>query len=200
MLLGLQGGMAVGKTSIIQFIQDHSSTIRAVAEDNREVIEQLNRQQLDKTVYEDYLEIQRYWIAHEIERFRRLQDYPYHLIDWGAEEIAFYTLHYPKSIGKDWDIEQALAPELAALKACYPERVLYLDAMPETLLARKTGDVTRKRSFFDHYTNKLLPYKKEWLMSQLTVDTLTVDNLTAEEMGLAVLKWTEDHFQINRKA
>ncbi|MBM9832205.1 hypothetical protein IAG15_13600, partial [Enterococcus faecalis] len=92
MLLGLQGGMAVGKTSIIQFIQGHSSKIRAVPEDNREVIERLNCRQLDKTVYDDYLEIQRYWMAHEINRFNQIQDNPYNLIDWGAEEIAFYTL------------------------------------------------------------------------------------------------------------
>ncbi|MDQ0222903.1 AAA family ATPase [Streptococcus moroccensis] len=196
MLLGLQGGMAVGKTSVIQYLYDYSPIIRGVAEDNREVIERLNRQQLDKTVYEDYLEIQRYWIAHEIKRFRQIQDYPYHLIDWGAEEIAFYTLHYPRSIGKDWDIEQALAPELAALKACYPERVLYLEAKPETLLARKAGDVTRERSFFEHYTTKLLPYKKEWLMTQLPVDVLVVDNLSKEHVGQLVVKWAEHHFEI----
>ena len=38
-------------------------------------------------------------------------------MDFGAEEIVFYTLHYPKSKGLDWGVEElrrALAPELAA--------------------------------------------------------------------------------------
>jgi ribonucleotide reductase beta subunit family protein with ferritin-like domain len=29
-------------------------------------------------------------------------------MDFGAEEIEFYTINYPKIIGVDWDIEKAL--------------------------------------------------------------------------------------------
>ena len=52
-------------------------------------------------------------------------------MDFGAEEIEFYTLNYPKSRGLEWEMEairQALAPELAAVQACMPEHILFLDA------------------------------------------------------------------------
>mgnify|MGYP000351537975 FL=1 len=48
-------------------------------------------------------------------------------MDFGAEEIEFYTLNYPKSRGLEWEMEairQALAPELAAVQACIPPAAL----------------------------------------------------------------------------
>lgn len=61
-------------------------------------------------------------------------------MDFGAEEIEFYTLNYPKSRGLEWEMEairQALAPELAAVQACMPEHILFLDASEAVLRAVK---------------------------------------------------------------
>lgn len=49
-------------------------------------------------------------------------------MDFGAEEIEFHTINYPKAIGKDWDIEEALKDELTSISKCVLARILFLDA------------------------------------------------------------------------
>ncbi|MGT2785511.1 hypothetical protein [Streptococcus merionis] len=200
MLLSLQGSMAVGKSTAIDYIQQHAPDIRILPEDNRDIIQKLRLLDLDKTQFEDYVTIQRYWIAHEIERYQLAKDSLYTLVDWGAEEMAYYTLHFPKSIGKDWDIATALAPELTALKACFPERTLFLQTGQETLQERKDSDRTRRRNFFNHYTQHLLPGKLAWLQTQLPVDVLAVDQLSSDQVGQAVLAWCQKHFGLNNQS
>lgn len=45
-------------------------------------------------------------------------------MDFGAEEIEFYTLNYPITIGQDWEIENALHKELELVRKCMPTRIL----------------------------------------------------------------------------
>ena len=52
-------------------------------------------------------------------------------MDFGAEEIEFYTLNYPKTNGQDWEIENALQKELELVRRCMPTRILFLDASDE---------------------------------------------------------------------
>lgn len=99
-------------------------------------------------------------MRNELRRGQKAKKYPHAVMDFGAEEIEFYTLNYPKSRGLEWKIEairQALAPELAAVQACMPEHILFLDASEAVLRARKAGDTTRSREFFAYYLNHLLP-------------------------------------------
>ena len=113
-----------------------------------------------------------------------------------AEEIEFYTLNYPKSRGLDWDVEairQALAPELAEVQACMPQHILFLDASEAALRARKAGDTTRDRGFFEHYLTHLLPLKREWFRKKQNVTFLSTDSLTAQQAGEKVKQWCEQH-------
>ncbi len=117
-------------------------------------------------------------------------------MDFGAEEIEFYTLNYPKSGGLEWEIEairQALAPELAAVQACMPEHILFLDASESVLRARKAGDTTRSREFFAYYLNHLLPLKREWFREKKNVTFLSTDGLTARQVGEKAKQWGEQY-------
>lgn len=117
-------------------------------------------------------------------------------MDFGAEEIEFYTLNYPKSRGLEWEIEairQVLAPELAAVQACMPEHILFLDASESVLRARKTGDTTRSREFFAYYLNHLLPLKREWFREKKNVTFLSTDGLTARQVGEKAKQWCEQY-------
>lgn len=128
MILSLQGCMAVGKTTAVRYLQENATYIHISYEDNRDVIEEIRRRKLDKNKYPDYLEIQKLWLHHEVVRYQKAVQYPCSIMDFGAEEIEFYTLHYPKSIGKDWEIENALKAELEEVRACLPNRILFLGA------------------------------------------------------------------------
>ena len=160
-------------------------------EDTCAVIEEVRRRKLDKTCYPDYLEIQKLWLQNEVFRYQKAVQYPCSIMDFGAEEIEFYTLNYPKSIGADWEVENALKPELEAVRDCLPDRILFLDASEEVLRQHKENDKTRSRTFFEQYLRTLLPLKRKWFAQKENVDYLLVDGLSAREVGEEVRQWCD---------
>lgn len=189
MVLSLQGCMAVGKTTALKYLETHAPELRVSYEDNAAVIEEVRRRRLDKTRYEDYINIQRLWLQNEIDRYERVKDAPCTVMDFGAEEIEFYTLCYPESIRQSWPVADALADELAAVRRCMPARILFLDAAEDTLRQRRNGDATRSRTFFEHHLTCLLPLKRAWFAKKPNVDWLNTDGLGAQEVGERVIAW-----------
>ena len=188
-VLSLQGCMAAGKTTAVQYLQIQEPRISVSFESNRQVIEEVKWRKLDKNQYEDYLEIQKLWLKNEIARYEEAITHPVSIMDFGAEEIEFYTLNYPKSMEKNWEIANALKSELEAVRACMPARILFLDASEETLRAHKEADAMRSREFFEYYLKHMMPLKKAWFRERKDTDWLCVDGLTAEEVGEQVKKW-----------
>ena len=188
-VLSLQGGMAVGKTTAARYLARHAPDLHVCLEDNRAVIGQVQRLGLDKTRCDDYIRIQRLWLQHEVDRWQQARPWPCTVMDFGAEEIEFYTLHYPRTIGQDWDVEGPLARELTAVRRCMPRRILFLDAPDPVLRRRKEGDAARDRGFFEHYLQELLPLKRAWFAQKDNVDVLQTANMTPEQVGAAALEW-----------
>ena len=75
------------------------------------------------------------------------------------------------------------------MQACMPERILFLDASETVLCARKAGDATRSREFFEYYLNHLLPLKREWFREKKNVTFLHTDGLTAAQVGECVVHY-----------
>ena len=192
MILSLQGCMAVGKTTAVRYLQEHAPYIHVSYEINTDVVEEIKRRGLDKNKFEDYVEIQKLWLNKEIIRWEKAKNYPCSIMDFGAEEIEFYTLNYPKTIGEDWDVETALKDELQAVRNCMPQRILFLDASDEILRQHKENDETRTRNFFEHHLKYFLPLKREWFCGRENVDVLRVDDLSREEVGIKVKEWCDE--------
>ncbi len=191
MILSLQGCMAVGKTTAVKYLQQNAPYINISYEVNGDIIDEVKRRQLDKNKYEDYLEIQKLWLKKEVVRWHKATKYPCSVMDFGAEEIEFYTLNYPKSIGVEWEIENALHAELEAVRKCMPTRILFLDASDEVLRKHKENDATRSRNFFEYHLKYLLPLKREWFLGRDNVDILRVDDLDMETVGRKVKEWCD---------
>ncbi len=190
-ILSLQGCMAVGKTTAVKYIQANVPYINISYEINTDIVEEVKRRNLNKNVYEDYLEIQKLWLKKEVVRYEKAKKYPCSIMDFGAEEIEFYTLNYPKSIGADWEVEQALKKELDEVRQCMPDRILFLDASDEVLRSHKQNDSTRSRNFFEHHLQNMMPLKRKWFLGRENVDLLMVDDLSAEEVGVKVKEWCD---------
>lgn len=167
--------MAVGKTTILKYIE-HKKIIHCCYEDNQHIIKEIKYRNLQKNILEDYLEIQKLWIKNEIIKIDKFLKYKYSLMDFGAEGIEFYTLNYPKTINKSWDIENLLKEDLNNLRAYLPERILFLNADYKTLLNNKNNDKSRNRTFFDYQYHNILPLKKKWFKIKSNVDFVDVDN------------------------
>lgn len=191
MILSLQGCMAAGKTTAVNYLRENAPYVNISYEMNTDVIKEVKRRKLDKNKYEDYLEIQKLWLKNEVVRWKNAQKFPCSVMDFGAEEIEFYTLNYPKSIGENWLVEERLKKELDEVRQCMPIRILFLNATEETLRRHKESDETRSRTFFEHYLKYLLPFKKQWFFEKGNVDILDVDNLSSEEVGQKVKEWID---------
>ena len=191
MVLSLQGCMAVGKTTAVQYLRENAPYVNISYENNADVIDEIKQRQLDKNIYEDYLEIQKLWLSKEVVRYHKAKDFECSIMDFGAEEIEFYTLNYPKTIGQNWNIENALKKELEQIRECMPTRILFLDASTEVLVRRKENDKSRSRNFFEHHLKYLLPLKRNWFLGKENVDVLNVDNLSADEVGKKVKEWVD---------
>lgn len=191
MILSLQGCMAVGKTTAVKYIQANAPYINISYEINTDIVEEIKRRNLDKNKYEDYLEIQKLWLKKEVIRYEKAIKHNCSIMDFGAEEIEFYTLNYPKSIGADWEVENALKKELEEVRKCLPNRILFLDASDDVLREHKQNDSTRSRNFFEHHLTSMMPLKRKWFLDKDYVDVLMVDNLSADEVGIKVKEWCD---------
>lgn len=195
MILSLQGCMAVGKTTALNYLKENAPYINISYEVNADIIKQIKNRKLDKNKYEDYLEIQKLWLDKEVKRYNTAIKFPCSVMDFGAEEIEFYTINYPKSIHQDWEIENALKHELENIRKCMPARILFLDASDETLRYHKEHDSNRTRTFFEHHLKYLMPLKREWFSKKDNVDYLCVDNLSKQEVALKVKEWVDSFLQ-----
>ena len=191
MILALQGGMAVGKTTAARYVSAHDPAVTVFLEDNAPALAHLQGRGLDKHRFADYCEIQRAFIQQELDRFARAAACPCALLDLGPQEIEFYTLYYPVSIEQDWPVDQVLASELAALRRCRIDHTLFLQASVSALRRRKEADVSRSRGFFDHTVKHLLPAKERWFAAKHHVDFLQTDGMTQTEAAAAVLAWVQ---------
>lgn len=191
MILSLQGCMAVGKTTAVKYLQENAPYINISYEINTDIVEEVKRRQLNKNRFDDYIEIQRLWLNKKVSRWNKTKDFQCSVMDFGAEEIEFYTLNYPKTIGENWDVESALKKELDAVRKCMPTRVLFMDASDETLKQHKENDLTRTRNFFEHHLKYLLPLKRDWFYGKDNVDILMVDGLDKEQVGIKVKEWCD---------
>ena len=191
-VLSLQGCMASGKTTAIKYIQKKVPYVNVSFESNEDVIQQIKMKNLNKDKFADYIEIQKLWITKEIHRYDRAKQFDCTIMEFGADEIEFYTLNYPKSIGADWDVEKNLQQELQQLRSCMPDRILFFEASGQVLKARSENDVTRTRTFFNHHLEYLLPLKNEWFRGASNVDVLNVNTISQEQVGEKVKLWIDD--------
>ena len=191
MILSLQGCMAVGKTTAINYLKEHAKYVHISYEENKGVVEEIKSRGLDKNKYEDYLEIQRLWLENEFKRYDKAREHECAIMDFGIEEIIFHTLYYPVTIDKNWNVEEDMKDILDRAYSYMPDRILFLDASDEVLRKRKEGDPTRTRSSFENYLSKFMPLKREWFSKMSNVDYINVDNLTKVEVAIKVKEWVD---------
>ena len=192
MILSLQGCMAVGKTTAINYLKDNAKYVNISYEDNSHIVREIKERKLDKNVYEDYIEIQTLWLENEIDRYNKAKEFDCSIMDFGMEEIIFHTLSYPSTIGMDWDIETGMRDILTRARKCMPDRILFLDASDDVLRKRKENDPTRSRNSFDNYLKNFMPLKRRFMSMLDNVDYLNVDTLSKEEVALRVKEWVDN--------
>jgi len=187
MKIAIHGGMAVGKTTLLQNLEKKYPEITYNYEDISSVVKKVKLLGLNKNEYCDYLINQDLFIKHEMKRFKSL-DKPVVLMDYSAEEVVFQTLTFPKVYHPEWQIHhiKRLADQL---KECYVDHILYLDANPNSLKNRKETDFTRSRKSFENYLHGIHVLKREWFKLFDHVTFLDTTSMSQQEVLEFTINW-----------
>ncbi|UYW69463.1 ATP-binding protein [Bacillus cereus] len=174
-VISLQGPMASGKTTLAKKLELHGLSV--IYENPYPIVEKRKQLNLDMNSKEGFIANQKMFIEAKIKEFQNAKGSVV-IFDRGPEDIEFYTIFYPTTIGKEWDIETELKDELYKLKdelyklrECRSDAIFYLDVSESDLYDRKNNDRTRNRSTFEE---------------QFYVDT---NRLSADTLGVYFMKW-----------
>ncbi|MBI9012477.1 MAG: deoxynucleoside kinase [Clostridiales bacterium] len=190
MKIAIHGGMAVGKTTLLQSLEKKYPEITYSYEDITAVVKKVKLLGLNKNEYCDYLINQDLFIKHEMKRFKSLEGSAV-LMDYSSEEVVFQTLTFPKVYHPQWQMHhiKRLADQL---KECYVDHILYLDANPNVLRSRKDIDSTRLRKSFDNYLHGIHILKREWFKSLDHVTFLDTTSLSKEDVLKFTINWLKE--------
>jgi thymidylate kinase len=67
------------------------------------------------------------------------------IFDRGPEELEYFTLHYPRQLGCDWNVEKNLNRELDVLRRMKSDLIVFLD-VEEEVLSQRRRSAAKKRS------------------------------------------------------
>lgn len=167
-VISLQGPMASGKTTLAKKLELHGLSV--IYENPYPIVGKRKQLNLDMNSKEGFIANQKMFIEAKIKEFQNAKGSVV-IFDRGPEDIEFYTIFYPTTIGKEWDIETELKDELYKLRECRSDAIFYLDVSESNLYDRKNNDRTRNRSTFEE---------------QFYVDT---NRLSADTLGVYFMKW-----------
>ncbi len=186
-IISLQGPMASGKTTLAKRLEQRG--MRVIYENPYPIVEKRKAMQLDIGTKEGFITNQKLFIEAKIKEFQNARGSTV-IFDRGPEDIEFYTLHFPKLIGMDWDIENELKEELYQLRRCCSDAIFYLDVSKKILQERKKNDNTRRRSTFEEQI-ELINTEKQWYQ-QFPVTYVNTDEATVEETEVFFVKWLRE--------
>ncbi len=183
-VISLQGPMASGKTTLAKKLELHGLSV--IYENPYPIVEKRKQLNLDMNSKEGFIANQKMFIEAKIKEFQNAKGSVV-IFDRGPEDIEFYTIFYPTTIGKEWDIETELKDELYKLRECRSDAIFYLDVSESNLYDRKNNDRTRNRSTFEEQF-KLVETEKDWY-KQFPVTYVDTNRLSADTLGVYFMKW-----------
>lgn len=183
-VISLQGPMASGKTTLAKRLELDGLSV--IYENPYPIVEKRKQLNLDMNSKEGFIANQKMFIEAKIKEFQNAKGSVV-IFDRGPEDIEFYTIFYPTTIGKEWDIETELKDELYKLRECRSDVIFYLDVSESNLYDRKNNDRKRNRSTFEEQF-KLVETEKDWY-KQFPVTYLDKNRLSADTLGVYFMKW-----------
>ncbi|PEL84284.1 ATP-binding protein [Bacillus wiedmannii] len=186
-VISLQGSMASGKTTLA--IRLERCGLSIIYENPYPIVEKRKQLNLDMNSKEGFIINQKMFMEAKIKEFQNVK-HSVVIFDRGPEDIEFYTLFYPKMIGKEWDIETELKDELYKLRECCSDAIFYLDVTKKNVYDRKNNDRTRNRSTFEEQF-ELVETEKEWY-KQFPVTYVDTNTLTVDELEVYFMGWLKE--------
>ncbi|MGE6537992.1 ATP/GTP-binding protein [Bacillus luti] len=186
-IISLQGPMASGKTTLAKRLEERGYSV--VYENPYPIVEKRKELHLDISSKEGFLTKQKMFMEAKIKELQSAKGSVV-IFDRGPEDIEFYSLFYPKLIGKEWDIETELQDDLCKLREYRSDAIFYLDVSEENVYGRKNNDRARKRSTFEEQF-KLVETEKDWY-KQFPVTYVDTNRLTVDDLEVYFMDWLKE--------
>lgn len=184
-IISIQGCHGVGKSTLLSNISRICPKFLYAFESVAHLETIKRRQKLDLNNLNDFLVNQKRFISWELTRYTKFKNEEVVILDRGAESTEFFTLHYPRIMDKNWEIEHLLKEELSRLQTCRANQILYLTASSEQILLRSERD-QRVRPTLDRWMQFFEKPAQAWFEKFDNCKLLETTTMTANE----VCNWT----------
>lgn len=183
-IISISGCRSIGKTTLINGLK-------------RVFPEMITREGFRRTslglnmdLEQDYYLNEKWYIKREIEEYDKVKRQNKDaLFLRGPEDLEFYALHYPVTMGKNWDVENNLMSELKELRKRRSDYILYLSASDQTIWNRCQNDTQKKRDNLQEWMQEWEQYFDRFMRSRENVFVLNTDNRFADEVLNMTLDW-----------
>lgn len=188
-VVSIEGPHGVGKSTLVRSLQQAFPSAGCFEEEGHKELRAKREQSgLALSCEEDFYRIQDWYVDFECSRWERLQRYEQVFTIRGPEVKEFFFLHYPRTIGANWDVEGKFGESLHRLRGCRSNRLLYLDAHIDIVLQRIRADDRRRRGM-EQWVEKWLPYYSHYFKSNPKTVVLDTTSMSDRDVSEWAEKW-----------
>ena len=174
-IIYLEGSRAVGKTTLLKNLKQKYP--------NLVIIDGFARKDFsfDLNNYNDFLLNEKLYLECDIAEYNVLRNNNRTVI-WvkGPYTDVYFTQTFPKTIKKDWNIYSIFRDKIEAIKKCFPDEIVYLDASEKTIYERYLNDNNKRETMSEWM--KWLPDFRKFYINDCNAKVIKTDNLSPEEV------------------
>lgn len=181
MIVALEGPRAVGKTTLLNGIQDMLPQVQVFPGFKLETT-----YNLDEEI--GFCNNQKKYIRRKINQYNSVYSSKINMITRGTENVMFYTWAYPViKCYNSWQVENKLQSDLIRLNQKRSDLIIYLNANNDVLSERNKNDI-RERIWFDNELSIWNIMMKSWFMKYDNCIFIETSALSAHEVQDCVCK------------
>lgn len=188
LVFSFNGPHGVGKSSLVRRLRATFPCLRTSTEFAARLERSKRPEPATGLDLETFRHNQRLFIEWEIARFASYRPCDVVALDRGPEATEFYTLHYPSLRCAAWEPGPILSDELARLRVCRSDGILYLTASEERIRERVAAD-GRPRPTLERWLREFEPLARAWFGALPRCTLLDTTELTEDEVLATAIEW-----------
>jgi|JFJP01.1.fsa_nt_gi hypothetical protein len=198
-VISIEGSQGVGKSTLSTNLQKYFPNWIYLDEQGLKELQQKKANtHLKMEIEDDYYEIQKWYLNYEIKTFKNLKETDKCIVVRGPEIIDFFISMYPRTIGKNWDVERGLKNEFAEFRYhCQSNKIVFLDA-PKPIIDQRVFNDTKVRPTAKYWMNTWHDLYRNFFMHHPKTTMLDTLKKKPEEVKEIFINWMHNDLNLEK--